>query len=36
VPTVYAMLGRTYVPHVERDQAIASAAGRVRRTKPHA
>jgi multidrug efflux pump subunit AcrB len=29
VPTVYAMVGRTYVPHGERDDAIAAAAERV-------
>jgi multidrug efflux pump subunit AcrB len=29
VPTVYAMAGRSYVPHAERDAAIADAAKRV-------
>jgi multidrug efflux pump subunit AcrB len=36
VPTVYALIGRTYVPHAERDQAIEAASSRVRRTTPHA
>src|SRR5436853_6910029 len=29
VPTVYAMAGRSYVPHAERDAAIAEAAKRA-------
>jgi multidrug efflux pump subunit AcrB len=36
VPTVYALLGRTYVPHAQRDEAIAAASDRVTGGKPHA
>jgi multidrug efflux pump subunit AcrB len=36
VPTVYAMAGRSYVPHAERDAAIAEAAKRAEGPATHA